>query len=204
MFSSQHHIRLHGTNTLSLFDNATSIGPTVESRSRGMLVHLDFAQHTATVTLSIFDSHFQYAANQGSMQLLPDGHWFLGWGSEPYVSEVDAHGRLVWEAHLPGSDTSYRAFRSPWTGHPSAPPAVVASGGAGTVTAHVSWNGATEVARWRLLGGPDAARLSPISTAAVHGFETTLHATSGASMVVAVALDSAGHELGRSAATPVG
>ena len=46
------------------------------------------------------------------------------------------------------------------------------SGGATTVWA--SWNGATEVAGWRVLAGPSPGALQPVADAPRSGFETTI------------------------------
>jgi hypothetical protein len=67
---------------------------------------------------------------------------------------------------------SYRAYRFPWTGHPGGRPAIAVAGG----NAYVSWNGATEVARWQLV-----ADGRPAASVARTGFETAIrippHAT---------------------------
>ena len=50
---------------------------------------------------------------------------------------------------------TYRALRFPWSGRPLTPPAVLANlnnTGEETIV-HASWNGATEVASWRVLAG---------------------------------------------------
>ena len=55
------------------------------------------------------------------MQTLPGGDVFVGWGSEPYFSEFNPTGQLLFDAHLHGSYQSYRTYRFPWTGTPAAP-----------------------------------------------------------------------------------
>jgi hypothetical protein len=65
-------------------------------------------------------------------------------------------------------------------------------------TVYASWNGATEVARWRVLSGATAGSLRAGPTAARTGFETAI-ALSGAAKVVQVeALDRSGKVIGRS------
>jgi len=44
----------------------------------------------------------------------------------------------------------------------------------GKTTIYASWNGATEVASWRVLGGPSEGRLAAVTTAAKSGFETAI------------------------------
>ncbi len=44
----------------------------------------------------------------------------------------------------------------------------------GKTTVYASWNGATEVASWRVLAGPSAGRRTVVATAAKSGFETAI------------------------------
>jgi hypothetical protein len=39
---------------------------------------------------------------------------------------------------------------------------------------YASWNGATEVASWRVLAGPSAGRMAVVATHAKSGFETAI------------------------------
>jgi len=62
----------------------------------------------------------------------------------------------------------------------------------------VSWNGATEVARWQLLAGASQDDLRPAGAAARKGFETTLAVSADAHFVAARALGPRGGTLGES------
>ena len=98
------------------------------------------------------------AASQGNMQTLADGNTVVGYGGVPAISEYATDGSLLFDAHLPFDMSFYRAFRFPWSGRPLSPPAVLASlnnTGEETIV-HASWNGATEVASWRVLAGKHA------------------------------------------------
>jgi hypothetical protein len=64
----------------------------------------------------------------------------------------------------------------------------------------VSWNGATEVRKWRLLGGADKKSLRPVLTVARNGFETAIPIRGSAKWIAAQALDGRGHSLARSPA----
>ena len=102
------------------------------------------------------------AASQGNMQTLAGREHVVGYGGVPAISEYAAGGSLLFDAHLPFDMSFYRAFRFPWAGRPATPPAVVASlndTGEETIV-HASWNGASEVASWRVLAGPQAGSLS--------------------------------------------
>ena len=126
---------------------------------------------------------------------------FVGWGSEPYFSEFSASGQLLFDAHMHGSDQSYRAYRFPWTGTPAGAPAIAAAAAAanGPTTVYASWNGATEVASWRVLAGasPPSSRRSP---APPRRFETAIATPAPAPYVAVQALDASGAVLGTSPA----
>ena len=66
-----------------------------------------------------------------------------------------------------------------------------------------SWNGATEVARWEVLGGEAPDALVPLASAPRRGFETALSAPGAPRYVAVRALDAGGAVLGTSrAVTP--
>jgi hypothetical protein len=115
------------------------------------------------------------AATQGNMQVLPNGNVFVGWGSESVFSEFGEDGELLFSAGFPSRVESYRAFRFPWSGHPSDDPVVAVEQGPGDeVTVYASWNGATEVASWQVLAGASLDRLRLVGSAPRDGFETAI------------------------------
>ena len=88
---------------------------------------------------------------------------FVGFGATPFFSEFTRGGRLLFDARLPDDDGSYRVFRFPWSATPTTRPAVAARRTApGSVAVYASWNGATTVRRWQVLGGPEGGPLAPI------------------------------------------
>ena len=95
-------------------------------------------------------------------------------------------GTVRLDATLPHGAENYRTLRFPWRGRPTDSPAAVVRGS----TMYASWNGATDVAAWKVEPGG-----SPISR---RGFETALPLPPGARSVRAVALDARGRVLGRS------
>jgi hypothetical protein len=75
----------------------------------------------------------------------------------------------------------------------------VAHNKAGKTTVYVSWNGATEVAKWEVLVGPNATSLAEAVTKPRSGFETSITLSGTAKSVLeVVALDSQGRPLGTS------
>jgi hypothetical protein len=198
----QHDATLLPNGLISVFDNGGV--PIVHPQSRGILVALN--QQTGTETLVAEYEHPSAlkAGSQGNVQLLPSGNLFIGWGAEPWFSEFNSSGQLLFDARMPPSDQSYRAYRFLWTGTPSVPPSIAASAStSGPVTVYASWNGATEVASWRVFGGPalptSAHPLSAVASGARSGFETAI-ATPGPEAYVQVqALSASGAVLGTSA-----
>lgn len=187
--------------SISIFDNGSS--PTVHHQSRGIVVGLDVQQKTATLLGQITHPTPLIAESQGNMQALGNGDWFVGWGQVPDFSEFSSTGQLLFDAHFPAHDQSYRGFRFTWTGTPVHPPALaVTPAGPGAGTVYASWNGATQVAAWRVLSGPSASSLAPVAQAARSGFETAIELAGGKlqAYVAVQALDAGGRVLGESAA----
>ncbi|GMA24837.1 hypothetical protein GCM10025864_25960 [Luteimicrobium album] len=189
-FAWQHDVRLQDDGTLTLFDNEGSprVGPT----SRGLRLTVDEKTMTTSTVAEYLPPTARHSDTQGNVQVLPDGNVVVGWGQRPYVTEYDGGGNLLGELSF-SSGSSYRAYRVTWHATPTDPPDVVVQGD----TVHVSWNGATDVARWRVVSGADEASAKTVTTAARKGFETTVHASSGLGAYVAVqALDADGAVIG--------
>jgi hypothetical protein len=137
------------------------------------------------------------------MQLLPDGHAFVGWGQLPYFTEYTHSGRVLIDGYFHGADESYRSYRFLWTGSPTYPPSIaVRAAGNQSTTVYASWNGATRVARWRVLAGPtQATATTPVGPAVGRiGFETVINAQSAGPWFAVQGLDGHGSVLGTSVA----
>jgi hypothetical protein len=140
----------------------------------------------------------------GSLEPLPNGNELMGWGSTPLLTEYDSAGNTLLRVKLPGPDLSYRARLEPWVGLPLYPPAGTARSRAGRTTVYASWNGATEVAGWRVLAGSSpGGPLHPVATSRRAGFETAIPVPSGGQDFEVQALDARGHTLGTSSAFTV-
>jgi hypothetical protein len=191
-FAFQHHVRHHPGNQLTIFDDGGG-PPDVDARSRGLKLELDLASMKASFVHQYLPDPTFLTTSQGSVQVLANGNVFVGWGSEPYWSEYAEDGRLLFDAQLPTGGDSYRAFRFPWEGQPVDRPTMVAErSGNGKVTAHASWNGATEVATWELLAGSGADALQRIASAPRLGFETAITARTHGSHLAMAARDATG------------
>jgi Arylsulfotransferase (ASST) len=194
----QHDAEPLGPDLFTVFDNG---GPPSPLRhSRGAVVRLDPATHTARVIRSVTIPTPIFAQTQGDLERLPNGDWWIGWGDVNETSEVSAGGRQLFEAHTPAGSESYRTLRFPWSAQPLTRPALalVRAGTAGPLRAYASWNGATGVARWRLLGGDAPTALRALVTQARTGFETALPVPASTAFVAVQALAADGHVLATS------
>jgi len=201
-FDWQHSARWQPDGTLRVYDN--SAAPPVRKNSRVLTLRLDETAKTATLVRSLKHPLGLLSSSQGNVETLPNGDTFVGWGSQRYFTEFDPSGKVIFDGHLAKGNDNYRAFRFPWTATPSTPPKVLAVTGGGNTTARVSWNGATEVAQWQLLGGASATALAPLATKPTAGFETALTATGAQPFVAVRALDAAGNVLTTTAAVKPG
>ena len=170
-----------------------------EEISRVIWIHLDSAATTATLGKAITQPQGLSAESQGNAQALGNGDTLVGSGALGRVSEFDPQGSLLLNAVLAGGDT-YRAYRSPWAGQPDTRPTATAWTNAdGTPTVHAIWNGATQVAAWRILAGSTAKRLTRVRTAPWNGLDTAVRIRGVPQEVQVVAIDAAGRVVGTSA-----
>lgn len=198
-FAWQHDVTEHADGSFTVFDNGAGDYRS-EKQSRGLLLKVDEHTHRATLTHAyLHPRHALQAGALGSVELLPGGHAFVGWGIEAAFTEYDAAGAALLDGHLTAAGSqSYRAYRCMWAGMPADPPRAVAEGHGQTMTVYVSWNGATKVEEWLVLGGDHHGSLSELGTAKRRGFETVVQVPRQTAFVAVAGLDVHGHELGRS------
>jgi hypothetical protein len=199
-FAFQHDVRVRANNDriVTLFDNGGG-PPRTHEQSRGLTLALDLKRMTATRTAEYRHAPALPANYEGNLQQLPSGDAFIGWGQQPYFAQFDERGQAVLDGRFVSSTANYRAYRLPWNATPSSPPAVSASNRGADTVVYASWNGATEVASWRVLAGDSVNTLSPVVTARKQGFETEI-AVAAHRYVAVQALDHSGYALATSAA----
>ena len=196
-FAWQHDARHRNEGRqISIYDN--SAAPPVGPHSRALVIALDRRGRSARLVREYVHPRKLLSPFMGNAQILPNGNVVVGWGGLPYITEFRQGGGVHFDARLPGAGQNYRAFRLPWIGRPDRPPRLFAQRGAGRRRLLVSWNGATNVAAWRLEAGPTRDDLSPAATRQRNGFETSFTAPIVDGYAVAVALDSRGRPLRRS------
>lgn len=191
--------------TIRIFDNGNDTVLPTEPWTRILDIHVDPAAGTATLAGEVVHPQHLSVGSQGNAQRLPDGGLFVGWGQTGRLSEFDAQGNLLWDGQLPAVDDTYRACRSPWVGEPLSKPIAVASTDGGDLEVTAYWNGATEVARWRILAGASKKALSAVGSGAWDGLGTTVAVDApGARYAAVVALDAKGRKLATSPTVAVG
>jgi Arylsulfotransferase (ASST) len=206
-FEWQHMVRLLPHNRVSLFDDACcpNVGGVFKNPSgpsRGLVLQLDTAHNTASLVSGYPRARDFDAAFLGSTELLSNGNVLVGWGSRPFFSVYSKSGKLLMDAALPVPDLSYRVLLQKWVGTPSYPPVGAVKKRGGRSTVYASWNGATEVAAWRVLAGRDSHHLSTVIVGSRRGFETSLSFSHTFKAYEVVALDRRGKTLGRSHVFP--
>jgi hypothetical protein len=168
----QHDVESRSSNdtVLTLFDNEGG-PPNVRSQSRAIRVALDWKHMTAR---SITDEKHSppFASNyEGNLQQLADGD-FVGWGQQPYFTQFDRSGRTILDGHMNSWTASYRVYRFAWNATPWTAPAVIASTSRGKSSVYMSWNGATNVAGWRVWAGSSPSSLKYVMSVSKHTFES--------------------------------
>lgn len=194
VFAWQHDVRRRSNGIISMFDNHYNQGST--GTSRGLLLAVDEKARTAVVHQE-FSRGGHRGDAEGNVQFLDNGHVLVGWGADPAVTEFTPDGNAVFEATGLGN-ASYRSYRSAWTGRPDTLPDIAAVPGNGsTMQLYASWNGATEIAKWRFLTGTAPEAMAEAVTVPHRGFETST-AVAVSSRAAVEALDKSGNVLARS------
>ncbi len=201
-FAWQHDARRQSDGTITIFDDEAA--PENAKESRAIRIKLDQKAKTATLVNSFADGTL--AESQGNTQVLPNGDTFVGWGSVPRMTEFSPTGQIVFDATFTKGDDTYRAYRFTWSGSPITRPAIaVAKSKGDDATVYASWNGATEVKAWRVVGGINSENLKPVGgQVAKQGFETTLDVTTSDPYLAVEALAADGDVLSESAAVARG
>ena len=195
-FCAQHDAHRLPDGDIMLFDNGgTYMHGTPRCglhHARAMRLRLDVGRRTARLVRS-WPSHY-FPGWVGSARLASNGDVLVDWGPNRRVTELGPDGRV--DLLLKLQRWSYRAIPARWTGLPTGAPKVAARRRGGVVDVWASWNGATEIRRWRVIAGGKVVATVPFAD-----LETKATVRTGASTVAVEALDAAGNVLGRSALT---
>ncbi|RHZ51807.1 arylsulfotransferase family protein [Aspergillus thermomutatus] len=206
-FSFQHDARFREENetmtVLSLFDNASDQHQNTSSTSSGMVISIDHSTNSSTLIRQYHaPGDGLLSTSQGNTQILPNKNVVIGWGSKPSISEHTENGTAIFFATLTDTDSeNYRAYKSNWTAKPSDPPLLrtYSTSTKSATTFWVSWNGATDVDRWRIHATtPASDEFMPLDVVHSQGFQTKCVSTSYHSRAFAEALATDGSSLANS------
>ena len=202
-FAYQHDVRRRPDGTLTVFDNNAAL-PAATTFSRGLRIKLDMKRMTASFVGEYLAPTPRTTFAMGNVQELDDGGVMVGWGTAGSFTELGPDGSVRLDASFADGSVSYRAYRFELDARPKGRPATeVVESPDGSLTLYVSWNGATEVARWQLMAGADAATMKPAGTVRRTGFETAIPLPIRSGTVSVVALDAHGRQLRAAAPTVV-
>jgi hypothetical protein len=201
----QHDARMLPNGDITIYDDESPPAP-ADSQARGVTIALDLMTHQARLVSALTHANPALRADsQGNMQTLADGNTVVAFGGVPEITEYGKNGSLLLDAHLAYDLIFYRSFRYPWSARPSSPPALVANlDNVSQTIVHMSWNGATDVASWRVLAGRQRGSLLVRATVADSGFESSTVLPDSFAYAAVQALDSAGNVLATSHTVRVG
>jgi hypothetical protein len=170
-FFNQHDVNRLDNGHIMLFDNGNQHNPPF---SRAVEYAIDEVAKTVSLVRAYPDDMLVYSSAMGNVQLLPNGNWFIGWGTLPMFSEVRPDGETALETVM--SRVNYRAYRFPWSATPAANPRTVVTydGDPTAVNLYTSWNGATDITGYQIFAGATSDSMGLIQTVPRSGFETGL------------------------------
>jgi hypothetical protein len=193
----QHDALVQPDGSLTVFDDGG--GPPTYGSAHGIRVSLNLRTMTASLAGAYNHSPSLDTNFEGNVQQLSGNDVFMGWGQQPYFSEDNGSGQQIYDAHFTVPSSSYRAYRFPWSAQPPTLPAIaVGAGSAGATNVYASWNGATDVAAWRVLAGPSSTALTGVARGSRSNFETAVSTPSQAPYYSVQALGSTGQILATS------
>ena len=165
-FAFQHDARVSGKNRFTLFDNHSAAhngfcedhgGPC----SRGLEVEYDPVKKVVWVLNEWWHPQSLISASRGSTQRTPNGNVIVAWGQNPMYTEYAPDGELVMDVqrgrvrdikHGIVGVNSYRIWKGDWEGDPPWGPNVACDPDDTGRSVYVSWNGATKVDKWVMVG----------------------------------------------------
>ncbi|CEM03206.1 unnamed protein product [Vitrella brassicaformis CCMP3155] len=206
-FYWQHSARMTEPGVLTVYDNHNEHPP---EESRALEFHLDEKSMKAKLVWEYKHDPPRYGYAMGSVQTLSNGNKVISWAgvepqSEPFYTEVSRDGSKLLEFRF-ANGMAYRALKSPWASRGEGKPTLVLNADTDPPRLHFSWNGATEVATWKVKAGQLGSPLQLVTSVPREHFETIVtlphHNThspvNSCVRYKAVALDKGGTSIGRS------
>lgn len=182
--SYQHDVRRLDDGTISVYDNGVRRNPPYGRGLRWRLTSLPSGASKGTAVAVQDQRHAPdlFGVIVGSNRLQPNGDSLISFGSTGRATEYRyapgdgrrTDGQVDFESAVPSNAWSYRTIRAEWHGYPTQPPDLKVYSGGSNVWVVTSWNGATDVARYEVWGGPDAAHMRWLGVGRRTGFESSV------------------------------
>jgi len=206
-FAFQHDVRQLPNGDITVFDNQGNAPKTAPSQA--LEYTIDETKKTATQVWSFTHNPPVFATFMGDTQRFANGDTFVDWGAPSpatgysyfNATEVGPDGSVLFDLAFDPPYVSYRAFRFPWQGFPDSKPALASKVDDKGILLGYSWNGATNVTAFRVLGGSSAQSLALIEVKPKTDFETQSLLNGlpqGECYFQVAAMDQSGKELARS------
>ncbi|KAI1331511.1 Arylsulfotransferase-domain-containing protein [Xylariaceae sp. FL0255] len=214
IFRWQHNARLTAPNRITLFDNHDVFNgfcnDPAKGCSRGLEIEFDDKDMTFRVVNEWYHPQGLISASRGGVHRVPNGNTLIAWGQNPSYTEHAPDGEVVMDIqrgrvlpmdHGITNVITYRAWKSDWIGKPKYPPSIATHTDENSTTSvYVSWNGATEVDSYVLLGSNSTEELNGrdaiIAKSKRLGFETSFKLDKKIAYARIAALDTNGAILG--------
>lgn len=210
-FSKQHDAKFLESNgtrhVISFLNNASDEEFQEENISSALIVEVESG--TAPMTARVLRRYNRPDGDltrlRGNAQVLPNKNMFVCWSQGGYISEHSEDGDVLMSARFTSPRySSYRGYKFEFVGRPTTPPDMVSSvwGTDETnlvTTFWVSWNGATDIARWNFYA--QASQFDKpvfVGNVSKTDFETMFIASGYLDWVSAEAVDRDGNVLGTS------
>jgi hypothetical protein len=204
-FIEQHDVQAEGNGVYRVFDNGSS-SLVMGYESRVAWIKIDEVRGTAELVRQQIHPEMMSGSAEGGTQRLPNGNTLVSWGWAGRISEFSPSGQLLFDASMDPGVSSYRAYRQEWEGEPAGEPEVTVDSESDDV--HAIWNGATDVAEWRVLGGDSESGLRPVARIGWNGLDTPVPVPGSVladlDYVRVEALDERGQVIGTSPVEAVG
>ena len=198
----QHDGRVLADGELTFFDDGSN--PPIHHQSRGLRIIAGPRDPPSPPGLRIHPSEPAAAGREPGQHADARRRERPAWGTAgcPRSPSSARPGRCSWTRTCRTTCPSTGPSASRGAGRPASPPAVLASlnNTAEETIVHASWNGAGDVAAWRVLAGSGAPSLTALATIPDTGFESSVTLPEKYAVVQVQALGSAGQVLGNLAA----
>ena len=183
-----------------MFDNGAA--PPVEKFTRVLVLRVDPTAKKATLVRSYHHPKRLLAPFEGNAQFLPNGNVFVGWGAQPYVSELSKTGALLFDVYFgattAGKDAdTYRAYRFTLARTSDRPACWCVGAGDAPTRAGTAQPRSRAGRCWP---GASAGALKQVQTVAKNGFETPIRLGKSAAFYAVKAIGRNGKVLGSSEA----